>query len=112
MALNLPLRAAAVAVLALIAAPAHADETGLADIHVMRREGGRLCFLDHYHYGSSKGQSSERAAKLVAVQSWSGFVDLEYGSDWARYSRAHSPSIKCERDGTMWGCLVEARPCK
>jgi len=110
MALRFSLRACTL--LALVASPALADETGLAAIHTMRREGAQLCFLDHFHYGSSAGQATERAAKTVAIQSWAGFVDLEYGSDWARYGRAHSRSIKCERSTSGWGCNVEARPCK
>jgi hypothetical protein len=112
MTLNLPLRATAAVLLTLVASAALAGETGLAAIHTMRREGGQLCFLDHFHYGSSSGQASERSAKSVAVASWAGFVDLEYGSDWARFSRAHSKSVKCERNGSSWGCMIEARPCR
>lgn len=108
-----PLRATAAAALLLSTfAPALADETGLAAIHTMRREGAQLCFLDHFHYGSSSGMASERAAKAAAVNSWAGFVDLEYGSDWARYQRAHSKSLTCERSTSGWGCSVEARPCR
>lgn len=112
MAAHAPLRIAAATMLTLFASAALADETGLAAMHAMRREGAQLCFLDHFHYGSSSGQASERAARSVAVTSWAGFVDLEYGSDWARFSRAHSKSVKCERDGSSWGCTVEARPCR
>lgn len=113
MAVLQPLRATAtVALLLFTAAPAPAGETGLAAIHTMRREGGQLCFLDHFHYGSSSGMTSERTAKAAAVNSWAGFVDLEYGSDWARYQRAHSKSLKCERASSGWGCFVEARPCR
>ena len=36
------------------AAPALADETGVAAIHAQQRErGNKVCFDDHYHYGSS-----------------------------------------------------------
>lgn len=111
MAVNRLLTATASTLLILSVCPAAADDTGIAVIHTMRREGRALCFLDHFHYGSSKGVASERLAKVAALKSWSNFVALEYGSDWAHYSRAHSRSIKCERDGTVWGCLVEARPC-
>ena len=112
MAVNRLLPATAATLLALGTSAALAYDNGLAVIHEMRRETGRLCFLDHYHYGSSAGQRSERAAKTVAVESWSGFVELEYGSDWAHYSKAHSRSLKCAREGSAWGCSVEARPCK
>lgn len=106
----LPATAAILVILGNGAALAY--DNGLAVVHQMRRESGRLCFLDHYHYGSSSGQLNERTAKVVAVKSWSGFVELEYGSDWAHYSKAHSRSLKCERDGASWGCFVEGRPCK
>jgi hypothetical protein len=105
------LRSAAAAIL-LTASPVAADDTGLSILHTLRREGGRVCFLDHYHYGSSAGMRDQTAAKVSAVRSWRDFVDLEYGGDWARFSRAHSRSVKCERAGSGWGCQVEARPCK
>lgn len=92
--------------------PVTADETGFAALHDLRREGGRNCFLDHYHYGSSEGVRTRKAAEAAAIASWSGFVDLEYGSDWARFSRAASKAVKCEETGSGWGCTVEARPCK
>jgi hypothetical protein len=92
--------------------PAMADDTGLAILHDLRREGGRNCFLDHYHYGNSSGALSRKAAEVEAVSSWSTFVDFEYGSDWARFSRAASKAVKCEQAGGGWGCAVEARPCK
>ena len=60
------LRTVAVVAITLIAYPVLADETGLAAVHAMRREGGQLCFLDHYHYGSSAGAASERAAIVAA----------------------------------------------
>lgn len=94
------------------ALPVMADQTGLAVVHEMRRERGRNCFLDHYHYGNSSGAPTRKAAEVEAISSWSSFVDLEYGSDWARYSRAASKSLKCEESVGKWGCSVEARPCK
>jgi hypothetical protein len=81
-------------------------------LHELRREGGRVCFLDHYHYGSSAGMRNQKAAKASAVNSWQDFVDLAYGTDWARFARAHSKSQKCERSDGGWSCLIEARPCK
>lgn len=105
------LRVAAAGWLVLTAWPALADDTGLSALHALRREGGRTCFLDHYHYGSSAALQTENAARVTAIKSWAGFVDLEYGSDWARFSRAHSRSVKCARSTSGWGCQVEARPC-
>ena len=40
-----------------IAVQRAAAVSGLAASHDLRREGNRLCFLDHYHYGSSAGQT-------------------------------------------------------
>ena len=92
--------------------PAMADDTGFAILHDLRREGGRTCFLDHYHYGSSSGMPSRRTAEIDALKAWSTFVDFEYGSDWARVPRAASKSIRCENSGGSWGCQIEARPCR
>ena len=44
-----------------ISAPAVAQE--VADLHDQRRERGVICFTDHFHYGSSAGQPTKRAAQ-------------------------------------------------
>jgi hypothetical protein len=93
-------------------APSQADDTGLASIHVLRREGGRLCMADHFHYGSSGAQRSQAAAQGAAIRSWAEFTDLEYGSDWAHYGRATSQRMKCSRSSAGWYCDAEARPCR
>jgi hypothetical protein len=97
-----------------LAAPAAADETGLASIHEQRREGGRVCFTDHFHYGSSSGQQSKRAAMSAAVVSWAEFTDFEYGSAWANWGRSASKSVKCSRVGLggPWSCDISSRPCR
>ena len=90
-----------------------ATETGLATaLHSVRREGGRLCMTDHWHYGSSNGKSSKAAAQRAAIASWQDFTDLEYGSVWARFTRAASKKMGCSRASAGWSCDVEARPCK
>jgi len=89
-----------------------ADVTGLAGMHALRRERGRLCMADHWHYGSSGAHRSRRAAKRAAIRSWQDFTDLEYGSTWARYRRAASRRMRCARSGAGWNCDVEARPCR
>ncbi|MBS0235583.1 MAG: hypothetical protein JSR99_19110 [Proteobacteria bacterium] len=97
------------------AAPALADETGVAAIHEQQRErGGRVCFVDHYHYGSSSGQSTKKAALAAAIKSWADFTDFEYGSDWAHWGLASSKSVKCSQDGIHgpWGCDINSRPCR
>lgn len=94
-------------------APAMADDTGLAGaLHTLRREAGRNCMADHFHHGNSYGIASRKAAEVSAIQSWAGFVALEYGSDWARFAKAGSKKMDCSQSPSGWGCSVEARPCK
>lgn len=90
---------------------AAADETGLAASHALRKEGGKTCFTDHYHSGSGDGATKD-AARAVAARDWAGFVDFEYGSDWARFSRAASVSVKYTKAEKGWTAWIEARPCK
>jgi len=94
------------------AGPAMAQE--VADIHEQRREHGVICFTDHFHYGSSSGASSKRAAEIAAVQSWSDFVDFEYGPAWAGWGRSSSKSVKCSKAGPSggWSCDISSRPCR
>lgn len=90
-----------------------ASDTGLAtSLHDVRREGGRLCLTDHWHYGSSGTQSTKAAAQRDAIRSWQDFTDLEYGSVWARFSRAASRKVGCSQTGGGWVCNVEARACR
>jgi hypothetical protein len=91
---------------------ASADETGLATMHAWRRERGRTCMVDHWHYGSSGSHSTKTAAQRAAIRSWQDFTDLEYGSHWARFSRAGGRKVGCSRSGGGWSCNVEGRPCK
>lgn len=92
--------------------PASGAETGMAAMHAMRREGGRLCMSDHWHYGSSGAQSTKAAAQRAAIASWQDFTDLEYGRAWARFSRAASRKMGCSRNSAGWSCDAEARPCR
>jgi hypothetical protein len=93
------------------ALPAFADDTGFAYAHDLRKEGGRTCMSYHYHYGNGNG-STKAAAQKDAIASWAGFTDFEYGSNWARYSRAASKRMSCSQSGGGFSCQVEARPCK
>ncbi len=85
---------------------------GLAAMHDMRREGGRLCFTDHFHYGSSAGQKSKKAAEAAAIASWADFTAFEYGSAWARWGRSASKQLKCSNSSGGWGCDASSRPCR
>ena len=103
---------AAAAILAC-AVPALADQTGVDAIHAQQRErGNKTCMSDHYHYGSSSGKSSKKAALASAVKSWADFTDFEYGSDWAHWGLASSKSVACSGSGSSWGCDINARPCR
>ena len=103
-------RALTVASLLALATPALAQE--VADIHEQRRERGHTCFTDHYHYGSSSGQNSKRAAQAAAIRSWADFVDFEYGGSWTSWGASGSKSISCSNSGGSWGCDVSSRPCR
>ena len=63
--------------LAVMAGPVLADQTGLAEMHALRREGGRTCMSDHFHSGSSSGQRSRAAAETAAIRSWADFTALD-----------------------------------
>jgi hypothetical protein len=105
-------RGLAAAVLVLLSTPVVAQE--MADIHEQRRERGSICFTDHYHYGSSAGLATKRAAQAAAIRSWADFVDFEYGGAWTSWKRSGSKSIKCSQAGIggSWGCDVSSRPCR
>lgn len=92
-------------------APAIADQTGFASMHDQARVGGKMCMTDHYHYGSGSG-GNKAAAQKDAIASWSSFTDFEYGSDWARFSKAIGKRISCSRSTSGVDCQVEARPCR
>ena len=84
----------AAAVMMTVAGPVMADDTGFAYMHDLRKEGGRTCFTDHWHYGSGNG-ATKAAAQKDAVGSWASFTAFEYGSDWARFSKAVSKRMSC-----------------
>jgi hypothetical protein len=88
-----------------------ADDTGLAYSHTLRKEGGRTCMADHYHSGSGEGHSKE-TARASAVRSWIDFTNFEYGTAWARFGAAGSPSTHYAKEASGWSAVVEARPCK
>jgi hypothetical protein len=101
------------AALAVMIAPAAwGQETGLSDIHAQRFESGRVCMVDHFHYGSSNGMPSRKAAEADAIASWVGFTAWEYGDPWGSYRLAASRAMKCEQSGGAWSCSMEARPCR
>lgn len=92
-------------------AGALADDTGLAYSHDLRKEGGRLCMSDHYHSGSGDGHT-KAAARNSAIRSWADFTNFEYGTAWARFSRAASTSTRYTKAASGWSADVDARPCR
>ena len=88
-----------------------ADDTGLAYSHTLRKEGGRTCMADHFHSGSGDGRTKE-AAHSAAVRSWIDFTNFEYGTVWARFGIAASPSTHYTKAEKASTATVEARPCK
>jgi hypothetical protein len=102
----------AIGLIAALATPVLADSTGLAGIHALRKERGKTCMTDHFHFGKSSLYKRKRRAQTDSIGSWRGLVALEYGTDWASYKRAASRSMTCKNSGGMWNCNVEARPCR
>lgn len=90
---------------------ASADQTGFASMHNQARVGGKMCMTDHYHYGSGDG-ATKAAAQRAAIGSWQSFTDFEYGSDWARFSKAVGKRVSCSQSGSGYSCQVEGRPCR
>lgn len=103
---------ACVSATAAIAAPDPDQDGGLVQLHTLRREGGKVCMADHEHHGSSAGHPARRAAEFAAAQDWAGWVNLEYGPAWARYTLAGSKRMVCSQGSGGWGCEVDARPCR
>lgn len=91
------------------------DAGGLAALHRLGLEDGRLCMSDHPHFGQTGTWPTLEAAKLSAVQSWSGFTRIEYGDDWADFRIAADQKFNCSPArsayDSSWTCNVEARPC-
>ena len=102
-----------VAALALgsAATAAVADVTGFDSMHTQARVGNKMCMTDHWHYGNGNGKT-KALAQRDAISSWQSFTDFEYGSDWARFSKAVAKKISCSGSGSSYSCQVEARPCR
>lgn len=84
---------------------------GLAAMHDVRVERGKLCYSEHYHYGGSKAMPSKKAAQIEAIRAWQSFTDMEYGPRWSNYRNAASKKVSCTQGAGGWGCEIEARPC-
>jgi hypothetical protein len=93
-------------------APSAGLAAAIADApHAARLEGGRICYIEHAHYGSGSG-NSRQAAERSAIGSWAGFTSFEYGSAWANFGKAAGKRMSCSQSGGSWDCSLEARPCR
>lgn len=88
---------------------------GLAAIHKLGVEKGRLCMSDHPHFGQTGTWQTLNEARTSAMKSWIGFTRLEYGSDWSDFNVAADKKVECQPvptgRGEGWTCKIEARPC-
>jgi hypothetical protein len=100
---------ALIAISAPVAALAQ-DVSGLAAMHDLRREKGKLCMSDHWHSGSGTGATKD-AAQKAAVRSWIDFTDLEYGGRWASFGNAAGKKVSYSKESSGWSASVEGRPC-
>ncbi len=87
--------------------------TAQQTLHDEVRVGKFSCMTDHYHFGSSKGMTSKKAAEAEAIASWSSFVDFEYGSAYASWKASVGKSVDCANDSSgLWGCTISSRVCR
>lgn len=93
-------------------AAAIANDTGFAQsTHTIRREGGKLCIVDHTHGGDGAG-GTKNTALNAAINAFVVTTVDEYGSDWAKWAKAASKTVKYEKTADGWTAHAEARPCK
>ena len=104
--------AGGIALAGLLCATAPSYAQSLADVlHAQRREGNRICLVDHFHSSSGSGPTHQ-AAERDAASGWSGFTAWEYGNNWGSWNLAASKTMNCSQSGGSWSCSSEARPCK
>lgn len=93
-----------------------AANAGLDKLHKQRVEGGRVCFIDHWHYKASGAWPSKAEAQAAASKSWSRFTGAEYGPQWGDLRNAAEVGMECGsvagHRGPTWSCNLKARPCR
>lgn len=97
--------------LVLTPALVHAQDSGMAGMHDQQREGGKMCFTDHYHWGNGTGDTKTSAQK-AAIRSWIDFTSLEYGNRWASFANSASKKTSYTKEAKGWSATVESRPCR
>lgn len=108
--MRISLLAVTIVAIGLPVAVSAQEITGLAAMHDMRREKGKLCMSDHWHSGSGVGPT-KKAAEKAAIRSWIDFTDLEYGGRWASFANAASRKVSYSKESSGWSASVEGRPC-
>jgi hypothetical protein len=88
------------------------SDSSLVGLHELRREGGRVCMIEHTHVGTSGTHPSRKAAELAAQRDWANFTAWEYGNHWGSTVLAGSKTMRCEGGGASYSCEFEARPCR
>jgi hypothetical protein len=89
-----------------------ASDGALVGLHDLRREGKKICMVDHSHNGSSSGLATRAQAEAAALRNWADFTALEYGGHWGSPLLASDKSMKCGQGSSGWSCDFDARPCK
>lgn len=93
---------AAISALAIVLAAAmlHAPATAQPNMLCKPSTGG---------HGVAPGKA---IAKIKAKNHWSKLVTNAYGESWAQFSNAQDAGFKCRQTATLWGCALNAAPCK
>ncbi len=99
------------AVVTLAPVAATAQDEGMSSMHEQRREGGRVCMSDHFHYGNGAGGTKPKAL-AEAISSWQSFTDFEYGRAWASWKRSASKQISYGSSPSGFTADVSSRPCR
>lgn len=94
------------------AATSDSRDSALVGLHDLVSEGGKTCMATHFHFGSSSGLPSKRAAEIEALQSWASFTAWEYGPAWGNSAMAGSRKMSCTGGAGSFSCDFEARPCR
>lgn len=50
-------------------------------------------------------------AKRHTTRNWQDAAVKLYGAEYAKWSRARSKSVACEREGSQWNCKATGTPC-
>lgn len=103
--------AAISAAVGLSASAALAQDSGMSSMHAQRREAGKVCMIDHFHYGSGSGSTKQKAL-IDAIGAWQGFTDFEYGGRWASWKRSAGKQIKYSSGTTGVTADISSRPCR